>query len=69
MTLKRDAKFEEKLTFNSKYDFSNLVNFHTTTQMSQNFTLTGSFCPNDIKFQLNKYTRVISYDIEERRKV
>ena len=50
MTLKRDAKFEEKLTFNSKYDFSNLVNFHPTTQMSQNFTWMGSFCPNDIKF-------------------
>ena len=28
-------------------------------------TLMGSFCPNDIKFQLKKYRRIISYDTEE----
>ena len=54
MTLKRDAKFKEKLTFTSKYDFSNLVNFQPTTKMSQNFTLMGSFCPNYVRFELKK---------------
>ena len=52
MTLKRDAKFKEKLTFTSKYDFRNIVNFHPTTQMTQNFTLMGSCCPNYIRFEL-----------------
>ena len=32
-------------------------------------TLMGSFCQNDIKFQLQKYRRVISHDTEEWCKV
>ena len=28
MTLKSDAKFQEKLTFGFKYDMTNLVNVH-----------------------------------------
>ena len=41
-TLKSDAKFKEKLTRGFKYD-NNLVNFNTTTQMSENFFSMGSF--------------------------
>ena len=38
-----DARFKEKLTFIFKYDMRNLVNFHPTTQKSENFTPMGSF--------------------------
>ena len=43
MTLKSDAKFKEKLTCGFKYDMRNLVNFHPTTQKSENFFSMGSF--------------------------
>ena len=36
MTLKSDAKFEEKLTFGLKNDIKNLANFHQSTCKSQN---------------------------------
>ena len=36
MTLKSDAKFEEKLTCDSENDMKNLENFHRTTPKSQN---------------------------------
>ena len=52
MTLKSDAKFNEKLTCGFKYDMRNLVNFHPTTQTSENFTSIGPFWPNYIRFQL-----------------
>ena len=38
MTLKIDAKYEEKLICCFKID-KNLVNFYTSTQKSQNFAL------------------------------
>ena len=37
MTLKSDTKFKEKLTL--KYNMKNLLNFHPTSQKSENFTL------------------------------
>ena len=37
MTLKSEAKFEEKLTCGFKCDMRNLVNFYPTTQKSENF--------------------------------
>ena len=37
MTLKSDAKFEEKLALGSKKDMRSLVNFHSTTQKSKIF--------------------------------
>ena len=43
MTLKSYAKFKEKLTCGVKYDIRNLVNFHSTTQKSENFTSMGYF--------------------------
>ena len=35
MTLKSDAKFEEKLTLGSKNDMTNLVNFNTSSGKSE----------------------------------
>ena len=37
MTLKSDAKFEEKLTCGLKNDMSNLANFHQSTRKCQNW--------------------------------
>ena len=54
MTMKSDAKFEEKLTLGLKNDMKNLVNFHPTTQKSKNFTLMGYFCPKYMRFELKK---------------
>ena len=36
MTLTSDTKFEEKLTFGSKTDMRNLVNFNASTGKSEN---------------------------------
>ena len=41
MTLKTDAKFEEKLIFRFKNDMRNLVNFDLSTQKSQNLNFDG----------------------------
>ena len=37
MTLKSDAKFEEKLTVGSRNDIRNLVNFNASSVKSGNF--------------------------------
>ena len=37
MTLKNDAKFEEKLTLGSKNDLRNLVNFNASSGKSEHF--------------------------------
>ena len=39
MTLKSDAKFEEKLTLGSKSDMRNFVNFNTSSGKSENLQL------------------------------
>ena len=65
MTLKSDAKFKEKLTCGFKYDMRNLVNFHPTTQKSENFTSMGYFCPKYMRFELKKYRGVIFHDTEQ----
>ena len=39
MTLKSDAKFEEKLTVGSKNDMGNLVNFNANSGKSENLHL------------------------------
>ena len=41
MTLKSDAKFEEKLTCGLKNDMSNLANFHQSTRKCQNRDFDG----------------------------
>ena len=45
---------KEKLTCGFKYDLRNLVNFHPTTQKSENFTPMGYFCPKYMRFELKK---------------
>ena len=37
MTLKSDAKFQEKLVLGSKSDMKNLVNFNSSSGNSRNF--------------------------------
>ena len=37
MTLKNDAKFEEKLALGSKNDMNNLMNFNASSGKSKNF--------------------------------
>ena len=64
MALKNDAKFEEKLTLGSKNNMRNLVNFHLTTQKSENFTSIGYFCPKYMRFELKKNRGVIFHDTE-----
>ena len=59
MTLKSDGKFKEKLTCGFKYEMRNLVNFHPTTQKSENFLSMGSFCPRYTRFDLQKYRGAI----------
>ena len=41
MTLKRHAKFEEKLTCGLENDMRNLANFHQSTRKSQNWDSDG----------------------------
>ena len=39
MTMKNNAKFEEKLTCHFKTDMRNLMNFHLSTQKSKKIAL------------------------------
>ena len=45
MTLKSDAKFEEKLTCGLKNDVRNLADFQQSTRKCQNWDFDGIFCP------------------------
>ena len=65
MKLKINAKFREKMTCGFNYYMKNLVNFHLTTQKSENFTLMRCFCPKHIMFELKKYRGVIFHDTEQ----
>ena len=65
MTLKKDAKFKEKLTCDFKYVMRNLVNFHATTHKSENLFSMGSFCPKYTRFELQKYRGVIFHDTRQ----
>ena len=69
MTMKNDAKFEEKLTLGFKNDMKNLVNFHPTTQKSKNFTSMDYFCPKHILFQLENFRGIMCHDTEGRHKI
>ena len=66
MTLKIDAKFKEKLTYDFKYGMRNLVNFHPTTQ---NFFSMGYFRPKYSRFELQKHIGVIFHGTEEGCKI
>ena len=54
MTLRSDAKFEEKLTLGSKNN-RNLVNFNASSGKSENVPFDVLLCQQHIKFQLKKY--------------
>ena len=43
MTLKSDAKFEEKLTCGLENNIRNVAKFHQSAQKSQNFDFPGIF--------------------------
>ena len=55
MTLKGDAKFKGKLTCSLKNDIRNLVNFHLSSQKSENmqfgFPLSKAYKDSDEKVQ------------------
>ena len=52
MTLKSDAKFEEKLTCGLENDMSNLANFYQCTQKSQNWDFDGTLYPKQKMYEL-----------------
>ena len=52
ISLKSDSKFKEKLTCGFKYHMRNSVNFHPTTQKSENLTSMGYFCPKYMRFEV-----------------
>ena len=54
------CKVKQKLICGFKYDMRNLVNFHPTTQKSENFTSIGSFSPKFLKCEL-KITEELSF--------
>ena len=68
MTLKSDAKFEEKPIRCFKID-KILANFDPTTQVSKVCTLIGPFFAKYITFDLKKYRGVIFHDTEESLKI
>ena len=65
MTLKSDAKFEEKLNLGSINGMRNLVNFHPTIQKSKHFTSMDYFWPKYMRFELKKYRGDIFHDREQ----
>ena len=68
MTLRSDAKFEEKLICCFKND-KNLVNFDLSTQFSKICTVICPFCAKYITFDQKKYRGVIFNDTEESCKI
>ena len=57
------------LSAKGAYQSTNWWNFTWEVESLKFSTLSGSFCPNHIKFQLKKYRTVISHDSEEWCKV
>ena len=62
MTLKSDAKFEQKLMSCFQTN-KNFVNFDL--KVKQICTLIGAFCAKYIKFDLKKYRGLVFHDTEE----
>ena len=65
MTLKSDAKFEEKLACGFKYDTRNLVNF----QKPKNFTLMGYLLSKVYEVGAKTKQRSYLHDTEQRCKI
>ena len=68
MTMKNDAKFEEKLACHFKIEMRNLMNFSTST-LTEIFLLMCSFWAKYTLFELKKYIGVIFHDTEEGYKI
>ena len=64
MTLKIDAKFEEKLICCFKND-KNLVNFDPSTRKSQDLFLFNGLLLSKVAFVLKMFRGVIFHDTEE----
>ena len=69
MTLKSNAKFEEKLNLRSKNDMKNLVNFNVSSGKSKNLQFNVLFLSIAYKVSAKKYGRIISHDTEIRSKL
>ena len=54
MTLKSDAKFEEKLTLSLKNDVKNLVNFNASSGKSEKFHVNVLLLPKACKVSAKK---------------
>ena len=65
MTLQRDAKFEEKLTFGSKNLMKILVSFNGTVASMKICTLMCYFFRKYVIFEPKKYRRVMCLNTEE----
>ena len=67
MTLRTDAKFEEKLTLVSKNDMRNLINFNATSGKSEKLhfdvlLLSTAFEVSTKKVNLSKYLMTLKSD-------
>ena len=69
MTMKGGAIFEEKLTCDLENDRRNLVNFHQSTQKSQNWNVDEIPSSKKRMYELKMYTVVICHDNEEGCKI
>ena len=70
MTLKSNAKVEEKLTLGSKNCMRNLVNFDVSSGKSENMHFDVVLLLSiAYKVSAEKYRRIISHDTEERSKL
>ena len=65
MTLKSDAKFEEKPTCGLENDMRNLKIFTRALESIKIGTLMGSFCPKCKMYELKIYKGVMCHDNEE----
>ena len=61
MTLKSDAKFEEKLTLGLKNDMRNLVNFNVSSGKSENFHFNVLLLSIAYKVSAKKSTEELSF--------
>ena len=64
MTLKSDAKFEEKLTLGSKNDMRNLVKFNARNGKSENVHFDVLLLSMKYNVSPNNF-RILSHDAEE----
>ena len=65
MTLKGDAKFEEKLTCALENNMRNLANFHQNNWKSQSWDIDGILLSSVGKYELKIHRGVMSHDNEE----